>query len=76
MIYLTPYDFVTKVPSGPSSPLPFSTLPEAAPMMGRDPDIKDGKTWIWFTGQGSGAVCLSPVCFCATVATTTIKTGS
>jgi hypothetical protein len=62
-IFLTPYDYETKQPAEHSAELPFTTLEDAAQMMGRAPDIKQGKTWVWFTGQGAGAVCLSPVCF-------------
>lgn len=76
MIYLTPYDYETKQPTEHSAELPFATLDEAAQMMGRAPDIKQGKTWVWFTGQGAGAVCLSPICFSPILPKTTIKKGN
>ena len=63
-IYLTPYDFASKKPTGASQPLPFDELDAAQSIMGREPDIKDGKTWIWHVGGGQ-SVCLSRVCFCA-----------
>lgn len=76
MIYLTPYDYATKQNTGYSSELPFTTLEDAAQVMGREPDIKRGKTWIWFTGHGDGAVCLSPICFNPILPKTTIKKGN
>ena len=75
-IFLTPYDYVTKQPTEHSAELPFTTLEDAAQVMGRAPDIKQGKTWVWFTGQGAGAVCLSPICFNPILPKTTIKKGN
>ena len=75
-IFLTPYDYATKQPTEYSTELPFDNLEAAAPMMGRAPDIKQGKTWVWFTGQGNGAVCLSPICFNPILPKTTIKKGN
>lgn len=75
-IFLTPYDYETKLPTEHSTELPFDNLDAAAQLMGRAPDIKQGKTWVWFTGQGAGAVCLSPICFNPILPKTTIKKGN